>query len=113
MKIVTPAQAVVGIRSGDQIYVQCAAAAPSALLDALVARASELEDVGVIHLHIEGPGPHLAPDKQVVLTSPGLPLSWEEARGPHAVTAVVGQPTGARLHAAIQTALRPEVPAPT
>jgi 4-hydroxybutyrate CoA-transferase len=62
MKIVTPAQAVVGIRSGDQIYVQCAAAAPSALLDALVARASELEDVGVIHLHIEGPGPHLAPN---------------------------------------------------
>jgi len=62
MKIVTPAQAVAGIRSGDQIYVQCAAAAPSALLDALVARASELEDVGVIHLHIEGPGPHLAPN---------------------------------------------------
>src|SRR4029078_1851634 len=62
MKIVTPAQAVAGIRSGDQIYVQCAAAAPSALLDALVARAPELQDVGVIHLHIEGPGPHLAPD---------------------------------------------------
>ena len=62
MQIVTPAQAVAGIRSGDQVYVQCAAAAPSVLLDALVARASELEDVGVIHLHIEGPGPHLAPD---------------------------------------------------
>jgi acyl-CoA hydrolase len=62
MKIVSAAQAVAGIRSGDQVYVQCAAAAPSVLLDALVARASELEDVGVIHLHIEGPGPHLAPD---------------------------------------------------
>jgi 4-hydroxybutyrate CoA-transferase len=62
VQIVTPAQAVAGIRSGDQVYVQCAAAAPSVLLDALVARASELEDVGVIHLHIEGPGPHLAPD---------------------------------------------------
>jgi acyl-CoA hydrolase len=62
VKIVTPAQAVAGIRSRDQIYVQCAAAAPSVLLDALVARASELEDVGVIHLHIEGPGPHLTPD---------------------------------------------------
>jgi acyl-CoA hydrolase len=62
MQMVTPAQAVAGIRSGDQVYVQCAAAAPSVLLDALVARASELEDVGVIHLHIEGPGPHLAPD---------------------------------------------------
>jgi 4-hydroxybutyrate CoA-transferase len=62
MQIVTPAQAVAGIRSGDQVYVHCAAAAPSVLLDALVSRASELTDVGVVHLHIEGPGPHLAPD---------------------------------------------------
>jgi 4-hydroxybutyrate CoA-transferase len=62
MKIVSAAQAMAGIRSGDQVYVQCAAAAPSVLLDALVARAPELEGVGVIHLHIEGPGPHLAPD---------------------------------------------------
>jgi acyl-CoA hydrolase len=62
MRIVTPAEAVAGIRSRDQVYVQCAAAAPSVLLDSLVARAPELEDVGVIHLHIEGPGPHLAPE---------------------------------------------------
>ena len=61
MQLVTPAQAVAGIRSGDQVYVHCAAAAPSVLLDALVARAPELRDVGMIHLHIEGPGPHLAP----------------------------------------------------
>jgi 4-hydroxybutyrate CoA-transferase len=62
MRVVTPAEAVAGIRSRDQVYVQCAAAAPSVLLDSLVARAPELEDVGVIHLHIEGPGPHLAPE---------------------------------------------------
>jgi 4-hydroxybutyrate CoA-transferase len=62
MQIVAPDQAVAGIRSGDQVYVHCAASAPSVLLDALVARAAELEGVGVIHLHIEGPGPHLAPD---------------------------------------------------
>ena len=62
MQTVTPAQAVEGIRSRDQIYVHCAAAAPSVLLDALVARAAELDDVGVIHLHVEGPGPHLAPE---------------------------------------------------
>lgn len=62
MRIVTPAEAVAGIRSGQQVYVHCAAAAPSVLLDALVARASELRDVGMIHLHTEGPGPHLAPD---------------------------------------------------
>jgi len=45
------------------------------------------------------------PDTPVVLTSPGLELSWEEDTGPHAVTALRGQPTGARLHAAIEAAL--------
>src|SRR5512135_2718921 len=62
MRIVTPAEAVAGIRSGDHIYVHAAAAAPSVLLDALVARAPELQDVKVVHLHVEGPGPHLAPE---------------------------------------------------
>ena len=62
MRIVSAGEAVAGIKSGDQVYVHCAAAAPSVLLDALVARAAELRDVGMIHLHIEGPGPHLAPE---------------------------------------------------
>ena len=62
MRIVSPEEAVAGIKSRDQIYIQCAAAAPSFLLDALVARAPELHDVGMIHLHTEGPGPHLAPE---------------------------------------------------
>ena len=62
MRIVSAAEAVAGIQSRQQIYVHCAAAAPSVLLDALVARAAELHDVGMIHLHTEGPGPHLAPE---------------------------------------------------
>ncbi|MCJ7709925.1 MAG: 4-hydroxybutyrate CoA-transferase [Chloroflexi bacterium] len=62
MRIVSPEEAVAGIRSGDQVYVQCAAATPSVLLDALVARAPELADVSMVHLHTEGPGPHLAPE---------------------------------------------------
>jgi hypothetical protein len=41
------------------------------------------------------------------LTSPGLALSWEEPSGRHGVTMLVGQPTGARLHEAIQAALAP------
>jgi 4-hydroxybutyrate CoA-transferase len=53
---------VASIKSGEQVYVHCAAAAPSVLLDALVARAPELSDVGMVHLHTEGPGPHLAPE---------------------------------------------------
>ena len=62
MKIVSAGEAVAGIRSGDTVYVHAAAAAPSVLLDALAARAPELEDVKVVHLHTEGPGPLLAPD---------------------------------------------------
>lgn len=62
MKIVSAEAAVAGIRSGQQLYLQCAAATPSVLLDALVARAPELHDVSVLHLHCEGPGPHLAPE---------------------------------------------------
>jgi 4-hydroxybutyrate CoA-transferase len=62
MRLVSAAEAVAGIRSGGRVYIHCAAATPSVLLDALVARASELHDVAVIHLHIEGPGPHLAPE---------------------------------------------------
>src|SRR6478672_12391519 len=62
MRVVTPSEAAAIIRSGDQIYLHCAAATPSVLLDALVARAAELHDVTVVHLHTEGPGPHLAPE---------------------------------------------------
>jgi acyl-CoA hydrolase len=61
MRIVSAEEAVAGIRSGHQVYVQAAAAVPSVLLDALVARAPDLRDVGMVHLHVEGPGPHLQP----------------------------------------------------
>ena len=61
MRVVSAADAVSGIRSSQQVYLHCAAGTPSVLLDALVARAAELRDVGMIHLHTEGPGPHLAP----------------------------------------------------
>jgi hypothetical protein len=45
------------------------------------------------------------PETPVVLTSPGLALGWEETSGPHAVTVLTGQPTGARLDGAIRMAL--------
>src|SRR5919107_3846408 len=62
MRVVTASEAVAGIADGQRLYLQCAAATPSVLLDALVARASELHDVSVVHLHCQGPGPHLAPE---------------------------------------------------
>jgi hypothetical protein len=52
-------------------------------------------------------------DTPIVLTSPGLPLSWEEPSGPHGVTMLTGQPTGARIHEAIQTALAHETVTPS
>jgi 4-hydroxybutyrate CoA-transferase len=60
MRVVTAAEAVAGIRSGEQVFVHGGAATPSVLLESLAARASELRDVGVVHLHTEGPAPHLA-----------------------------------------------------
>jgi acyl-CoA hydrolase len=62
MRTVSADQAVAGIASGNRVYLHGAAATPSVLLDALVARAADLRDVGVVHLHCEGPGPHLAPE---------------------------------------------------
>ncbi len=62
VRTVTAEEAVAGIRTGQRLYVQAASAVPSVLLDALCARADELEGVHVTHLHIEGPGPHLAPE---------------------------------------------------
>src|SRR6185436_4956500 len=62
MRLVSAADAAGVVRSGQTVYLHCAAATPSVVLQALVDRAPELHDVGVVHLHTEGPGPHLAPD---------------------------------------------------
>ncbi len=62
MRMVSAAEAVAGIGSGEQIFVQGGAATPTPLLEALVGRAAALHDVGVIHVHTEGPAPHLAPE---------------------------------------------------
>jgi acyl-CoA hydrolase len=61
MRVVSAAEAVSHIRSGDHVFVHGAAAAPNALLAALVTRAADLRDVTMTHLHLEGAAPHLAP----------------------------------------------------
>jgi len=47
----------------------------------------------------------LHPDIPVVLTAPGMELDWVETSGAHRVVPLVGVPTGARLHDAINQAL--------
>ena len=61
MRIVSADDAVAGVSSGQQVFVHGGAATPSVLLDALVRRAPDLDGVGIVHFHTEGPGPHLAP----------------------------------------------------
>ena len=62
MRIVSADEAVSSIKSGQQVFMQGAAASPTILLEALVRRAPELEDVKIVHMHAEGPHPHLAPE---------------------------------------------------
>lgn len=49
------------VRSGDRVFVHGAAAHPIELVEALAARADELEDVHIVQLHTEGPSPCAAP----------------------------------------------------
>ena len=64
MRIVSADEAVSEIKSGQQVFMHGAAATPSVLLAALVRRAPELQDVKIVHMHAEGPHPHLEPDMQ-------------------------------------------------
>jgi acyl-CoA hydrolase len=61
MRVVEPDEAISAVASGQQVFLHGGSATTSVLLDALVARAPALADVRVVHLHCEGPGPHLAP----------------------------------------------------
>ena len=64
MRIVSADEAVSQIKSGQQVFMHGAAASPTILLEALVRRAPELHDVKIVHMHAEGPHPHLEPDMQ-------------------------------------------------
>ena len=57
----TAAEAVAPIAAGHRVFVHSAAATPHALLRALVARAPELRDVELIHLHTLGDARWAAP----------------------------------------------------
>jgi 4-hydroxybutyrate CoA-transferase len=57
----SPTEAVRCIRSGDRVFIHTACAAPQVLIDAMVARAPELRDVEVVHLHHEATAPYSLP----------------------------------------------------
>ena len=60
-KALTAQEAVKVIKNNDRVYVQAAAAAPQALINAMSDRAAELKNVEVCHLHIEGEAPYADP----------------------------------------------------
>ncbi|WP_159022550.1 acetyl-CoA hydrolase/transferase family protein [Formosa sp. L2A11] len=56
------ADAVKLIKSGDRVLIQGGSATPQSLIKAMVARASELRGVNIVHLHTEGECGYVAPE---------------------------------------------------
>src|SRR5688572_2878749 len=54
-RMLRAAHAISLIASGHRVFVHGGAATPTRLIDALVARADQLENVELIHLHTHGP----------------------------------------------------------
>src|SRR5437660_268255 len=80
----SPAEVVAHVRSGMTVFLHGAAATPTPLLEALAAR-SDLEGVRIVHLHTEGPAPHVAATRQgafrAVALFTGAPLRRAVAEG--------------------------------
>jgi 4-hydroxybutyrate CoA-transferase len=62
VKFVATEEAVARIQSGNRLYLHGGAATPHALVDALVARAPEIHDVEIVHMHTDGPAPYVEPE---------------------------------------------------
>ncbi|WP_373943173.1 hypothetical protein [Polaribacter sejongensis] len=58
----TADEAVQLIKSNDRVLIQGGSATPQALIKAMVARASELRNVELVHLHTEGACGYTAPE---------------------------------------------------
>jgi acyl-CoA hydrolase len=61
MKLVSAAQAVSYVKSGNRIFIQGAAMTPNILIEALVERHKELKNVEIFHIHTEGPARYTQP----------------------------------------------------
>jgi acetyl-CoA hydrolase len=63
-KVVTAAEAVKVIKSGDRVYVHPGCATPQKLISAMVDRAPELENVEVVHIMTLGNADYTKPEMQ-------------------------------------------------
>ena len=62
MKRVDGDTAVQKVLSGQRVYIHEASMAPQGLIDALVARAGDLERVEIVHLHTNASAPYVEPE---------------------------------------------------
>lgn len=60
-RVTTAEEAVKDIRSGDRVWIHPGCNTPTLLIDAMVARAPELENVEVAHILTLAPAPYVAP----------------------------------------------------
>jgi len=63
-KVTTAADALRAVRSGDRIYIHPGCATPIVLVDALVARGFELENVEIVHLMTFGAADYIKPEME-------------------------------------------------
>lgn len=61
MKYTTPEAAAALIKSNDRVFIHSVACAPQVLIAAMTARAPELRNVQLYHMHTEGPAPYAEP----------------------------------------------------
>ncbi len=61
MQFVSVQEAVAQVKSGNRVYIHAGCATPHALIDALVERYDELEDVELVHMHTDGPALYVEP----------------------------------------------------
>lgn len=62
MQCKTAAEAISHVKSHDRIFIHSVAMAPQSLIQALVARHAELEDIELVHVHTEGKAPYVNKD---------------------------------------------------
>ncbi|MBW0435145.1 acetyl-CoA hydrolase/transferase family protein [Leptospira yasudae] len=61
VKFISANSALSAVKAGQRVFVHSVAAVPTLLIEALTARADELSNVEMIHLHTEGDAPYAKP----------------------------------------------------
>jgi len=62
MKSRTPQEALLYVQSGMRVYIQPGCAEPETLVEALMQRGAQVEDVEVVHMMTMGEAPYVAPE---------------------------------------------------